>query len=73
MIYGVDIPGMQKTYFLVTGVIFLAIAVLHALRLVYGWEAVIGGWAVPMWFSWLGVVITLFLAFQGFRLRMKAL
>ena len=64
---------MQKTYFPVTAVIFLAIAVLHALRLVYGWEAVIGGWAVPMWFSWLGVIIALFLSFQGFSLRMKSL
>jgi hypothetical protein len=37
--------------------LFGLIAVLHALRLIYGWEAVIGGWAVPTWFSGLAVVI----------------
>lgn len=64
---------MQKTYYLVTGVIFSLIALLHALRLVYGWEAVIGGWAVPMWLSGLALLVALFLSFQGFRLRMKSL
>lgn len=64
---------MQKTYFTVTAVIFLLIAILHALRLVYGWGAVIGSWAVPMWFSWFGIIITLFLSFQGFGLSRKSL
>jgi len=27
------------------------IALLHALRLIYGWNVTIGGWAVPVWVS----------------------
>lgn len=38
----------QKIFSTITLVIFSLIALLHALRLVYGWSAVIGGWEVPM-------------------------
>jgi hypothetical protein len=41
----------QKTFSLATGLIFLLIAVLHVLRLAFKWEAVLNGWAVPMWVS----------------------
>ena len=39
----------QKTFCTLAGCIFLAIAVLHLVRLIFGWEAVIGGWMVPKW------------------------
>ena len=58
----------QKTFSFVAAVIFLLIALLHVLRLVYGWAAVIGGWTVPIWVSWAALVIAIFLAYQGFRL-----
>lgn len=47
----------QKTFNAVTGLIFAAIAVLHALRLIYGWPAVIGTYAVSLWVSWAGLII----------------
>lgn len=59
----------QKTFNGVVGVIFLLIAVLHALRLLYGWSAEIGGWMVPMWFSWVALVIAGYLAWSAFRLK----
>ncbi|MBI2639983.1 MAG: hypothetical protein HYW90_03810 [Candidatus Sungbacteria bacterium] len=62
---------MQKIYSLVAGTIFLIIALLHALRLIYGWEAMIGGWMVPIWLSWLALAIGLFLSYQGFLLARK--
>ena len=64
-----DFSMDQKTFNGVAGIIFLLIAVLHALRLLYGWGAGIGGWVVPMWFSWAGVVITGYLAWSAFRLK----
>lgn len=45
----------QKTFFAIAAIVFLAVAVLHAARLVYGWSAVIGDFEVPMWFSWCGL------------------
>ncbi len=58
----------HKTYELVSGLLFLAIALLHLLRIVFGGEAMFNGQAVPMWPSWLALVISGFLGVQGIRL-----
>ncbi len=57
----------QKTFLSLTGIIFLVIAVSHLLRVVLGWHAIVAGWAVPMWFSYIGVVVAGYLAFQAFN------
>ena len=59
----------QKTFTLTAGVIFSLVAVLHALRLLLGWDAVIGGWTVPMWFSWLALALAGYLAFTAFKIH----
>ena len=59
----------QKSYITVTGAVFLVIAVLHLLRLLFGWEAVIGGWNVPTWVSGLALVLSGYLAYSAFKLR----
>ena len=59
----------QKTFCNVTLAVFSLIALLHALRLVYGWGAVIGGWEIPMWLSGLAVVSAGYLAYSAFKLR----
>ena len=61
----------QKTFSLVASVVFLLIALVHVLRLALGWHAVVNTWAVPMWVSWVALVITLYLASAGFRLARK--
>jgi len=61
----------QKNFFLITTIIFLAIVVLHILRLLYGWHAVIGGWTVPMWLSVVAIIISGYLSYQGFSLIKK--
>ena len=53
----------QRTFNTVSGTIFLLVATLHALRLLFGWHASIGGWIIPMWVSWAGVVVAGFLAY----------
>jgi hypothetical protein len=57
----------RNTYLFTSGVIFLLIAVLHLLRLIYGWEAVIGGWVVPEWVSVVALVIAGYLGYEGLR------
>ena len=57
----------QKTYNGITAALFLIIALLHLLRIVFGWSAEIGGVAIPMWASWLALVVTGALAYVGFR------
>lgn len=47
--------------------IFAVIGILHALRLWFGWEGIIGGWMVPQWLSLVTVVVAFFLAYQGLQ------
>lgn len=58
-----------KTYIGVTTVLFLIIAVLHLARTIFGWEALINGWVVPLGMSWVGLAVSGFLAYAGFNLR----
>ena len=57
----------QKTYNGITAALFLIIALLHLLRIIFGWPAEIGGVGIPMWASWLALVVTGALAYVGFR------
>jgi hypothetical protein len=41
----------QRTFSVVAGVIFAAVALLHLVRIYMGWPVMIGGWSVPMWVS----------------------
>ena len=64
----------QRTFSLITAILFLLIALLHALRLLRGGHVVIGDLSVPVWVSWLGLAIAGYLACQGVKLsraRMK--
>jgi len=62
----------QKTFFLTAGAIFLLIAILHVIRIIFAWDAVIGGWVVPKWASWVAIVVAIYLAYEGFRLGKKS-
>ena len=61
----------QKTFTATAGGIFALVAVLHLLRLLLGWEAVIGNWYVPAWLSWLVLALGGLLAYTAFTLRGK--
>ena len=58
----------HKTYELIAGLLFSLIAFGHLLRVIFGWEAIFNGQVVPMWPSWVAVLIGGFLGFQGLRL-----
>ncbi len=61
----------QKMYFRVTTIVFCVIALLHLARIVFGWEAVIGGWMVPVWLSGVAVLASGFLTYSGWSNRIK--
>ena len=60
--------GSARGYLLISGVIFGLVAVLHLLRVVNGWPFQVGTWSVPMWPSWLGVLVPGVLCGWAFRL-----
>jgi len=57
----------RKNYCLVTAFVFSVIGLLHLLRIVLGWEAVVGDWSIPMGLSWLAMIVTVVLAYFGFK------
>jgi hypothetical protein len=62
----------QKSFSLVATVVFLVVGLMHALRLFLGWHVELNGWIVPMWVSWVGLVIGLYLASEGIGLARKS-
>lgn len=63
----------KDSFIQVSGIIFLAVAILHGLRVVNNWELVYHEWMVPMWISWAVVVVVLYLAYSAFRLKKQFL
>jgi len=56
----------RKTYSTVTAALFLVVAIVHLLRIIFGWQVEIGGLGIPFWVSWLGVLVAGALAYFGF-------
>ena len=61
----------MKTYLLIASVVFLLVAIAHAMRLVCGSTIMLGTWNVPMWVSIVGVVVAGGLSIQGFKFANK--
>ncbi len=47
----------MKPFTTVAVVVFTLVACLHVLRILLGWEVVIGGAVIPVWASYLGLFI----------------
>lgn len=56
----------QKAFNAVAGILFGLVAFLHALRLLFGWPAIIGSWAVPAWVSGAALVLAGWLTYSAF-------
>jgi len=63
-----------KLFNLITGLIFLIVAGLHLCRLIFMWDFIVGPIVFPMWLSWFGFAVALFLSIWSFKIafyRMK--
>ena len=58
----------MRAYLVVSGVLFGAVAVLHLLRLLYGWPAQVGAVAMPLWVSVIGLIVAAMLCLWAFAL-----
>lgn len=59
--------GAMKPFTYIAVGVFALVALLHGLRLLFGWEATIAGLSVPLWASLLGTVIAGGLAVMVWR------
>lgn len=66
------IPALrERTYLMVVGIVFTVIAAAHLVRVFLGSDITLIDWTVPLWLSWLGTVVTAYLAYMSFRLAMR--
>lgn len=57
-----------RRYHILTAAVFAVVGLLHLARIALGWQAVLGGWSVPMWLSWAALLVSGSLAWWGLRL-----
>ena len=62
----------SKSFFLMAGTVFGIVAIAHLLRIVMALPVTIGGWAVPIWVSWVAVIVAGGLSTLGLRLARTA-
>ena len=58
---------MPSKYIVVSGVLFGVIAVVQAVRALEQWPVHIGGFDVPVWVSWVAMVVAGSLCVWAFR------
>ena len=58
-----------KTYHLATGIFFGGIAILHLFRVLMSWELIANNAYMPMWVSWIGIVVFGYLAYYAFSTK----
>jgi hypothetical protein len=58
----------MRAYLQISGTLFGLIAVGHLLRLFRHWPADVAGYAVPLWVSWIGLLLTGGLSVWALRL-----
>ncbi len=56
-----------RIYTSLTATLFLIIFVLHLLRLIFSWPANFAGFDVPMWLSWVAMIVAAYISAVGFR------
>ena len=62
----------RRAYLLVTAVIFSLIALLHLVRIIFGWSVMLASWSMPMWLSWVALIVTGAFAYFGFSLATQS-
>ena len=47
----------MKPFTTIAVAVFALVAVVHLLRLFAGWEVVVAGIVIPVWLSWIGLIL----------------
>lgn len=61
----------KKGYLVISGIIFLLVAIFHLIRVLFSIPVLFGTWQVPFWISWVGFILTVILCIWAFMLSTK--
>jgi len=57
----------KQTFFLVAVIFFSLVGLLHLLRIIYSLPVAVGGVEIPLWLSYIAVILLGFLSFWAFK------
>lgn len=57
----------ERTLLKITGIVFLVVALAHLTRLMFNADIILGGFEIPLWLSWVGVIVTGYLSYASFH------
>ena len=57
----------ERTLLNVVGIVFLIVAFAHLTRIAFGATILLGGFDIPVWLSWAGVIVTGYLSYASFH------
>jgi hypothetical protein len=61
---------MEKNNIITAAAIVLFLAgSTHLIRIFYGWELTVNEWEIPIWVSFIGTIIPIFLSYNLLKLR----
>lgn len=60
-----ELPMTEKTFLMISAAIFGVVAVVHLVRILMDWSVVVDGWTIPMWVSWVGLIVSGGLSYYG--------
>jgi len=60
---------MRKNIMTASGILFLIVGGLHLIRVLKGWPILVGDYPIPMWVSFVLVVVAFTLGAQNLKLR----
>jgi len=58
-----------ENYYTLAGIVFTFAFLVHGTRVLNGWDMFLGSWLIPMWVSYLAVILTAYLAYHSYSLR----
>lgn len=56
----------ERAYMVLSGAIFTVVTLAHLTRVIYSGELNVFGWDVPIFLSWLGILVAGYLAYTSF-------
>ncbi len=62
----------EKGLLTFVGFVFLVVCLVHAFRLVFGLDLILGDFMVPLWLSWFGVFVTAYLSYASFHVAYRS-
>jgi hypothetical protein len=61
--------ALQKYTIKAGAIVFGFVAIAHSIRFAFGIDAIVAGWVVPVWFSFVGAIVAGYFAFSLWKMK----